>query len=86
MNCSPPRKVKFPMNSHALMLMAIPALVALAGGVLAAVWAPSHQTRIYLVTEELLMEAHEVEEKPFFTLVLFAGFLVFWAIQLFGPG
>ena len=41
---------------------------------------------LYLVTEELLMEAHEVEEKPFFTLVLFAGFLVFWAIQLFGQG
>ncbi len=41
---------------------------------------------LYLVTEELLMEAHEVEEKPFFSLVLFAGFLVFWAIQLFGQG
>ena len=41
---------------------------------------------LYLVTEELLMEAHAVEEKPFYTLVLFAGFLVFWAIQLFGQG
>lgn len=39
---------------------------------------------LYLVTEELLMEAHEVEEKPYYTLVLFAGFLVFWCIQLLG--
>jgi ZIP family zinc transporter len=39
---------------------------------------------LYLVTEELLMEAHTVEEKPFSTLVLFAGFLAFWTIQLLG--
>jgi ZIP family zinc transporter len=39
---------------------------------------------LYLVTEELLMEAHEVEEEPISTLVLFAGFLAFWSIQLIG--
>jgi len=39
---------------------------------------------LYLVTEELLIEAHEVPERPSSTLVLFAGFLVFWAIQLAG--
>lgn len=39
---------------------------------------------LYLVTEELLMEAHEVEEKPISTLVLFGGFLAFWSIQLLG--
>lgn len=41
---------------------------------------------LYLVTEELLMEAHEVEEKekPISTLVLFAGFLAFWSVQLIG--
>lgn len=39
---------------------------------------------LYLVTEELLMEAHETPEKPISTLVLFAGFLVFWGIQLLG--
>lgn len=39
---------------------------------------------LYLVTEELLMEAHEVDEKPISTLVLFAGFLAFWSIQLLG--
>lgn len=39
---------------------------------------------LYLVTEELLVEAHEVEEKPISTLVLFGGFLAFWSIQLLG--
>jgi ZIP family zinc transporter len=39
---------------------------------------------LYLVTEELLMEAHTVEEKPISTLVLFGGFLAFWSIQLMG--
>ena len=39
---------------------------------------------LYLVTEELLMEAHEVEEKPISTLVMFSGFLAFWSIQLLG--
>jgi ZIP family zinc transporter len=39
---------------------------------------------LYLVTEELLMEAHTVEEKPVSTLVLFGGFLAFWSIQLMG--
>lgn len=38
---------------------------------------------LYLVTDELLIEAHVVEEKPSSTLWLFAGFLVFWSIQLF---
>ncbi|HEX5670772.1 MAG TPA: hypothetical protein VFX66_04485 [Sulfuricurvum sp.] len=38
---------------------------------------------LYLVTDELLIEAHTIEEKPSSTLWLFAGFLVFWSIQLF---
>lgn len=37
---------------------------------------------LYLVTDELLVEAHVVEEKPSSTLWLFAGFLIFWSIQL----
>ena len=43
---------------------------------------------LYLVTEELLMEAHEGDEPetPFSTLVLFAGFLAFWTVQLVGRG
>ncbi len=53
---------------------------ALIGGVLAF----SAAALLYLVTEELLMEAHEVEEPSISTLVLFSGFLVFWSIQLVG--
>ena len=37
-----------------------------------------------LGTEELLMKAHEIEEKPISTLVLIGGFLAFWSIQLVG--
>lgn len=51
---------------------------------IAAALAFSAAALLYLVTEELLIEAHEVEEKPVSTLVLFAGFLVFWSIQLIG--
>jgi ZIP family zinc transporter len=53
---------------------------AMIGGALAF----SAAALLYLVTEELLMEAHEVEEKPISTLVLFGGFLAFWSIQLLG--
>jgi ZIP family zinc transporter len=38
---------------------------------------------LYLVTEELLIEAHTVEEKPTSVLWLFSGFLLFWAFQLY---
>lgn len=51
---------------------------------IAAALAFSAAALLYLVTDELLVEAHEVEEKPISTLVLFAGFLAFWAIQLLG--
>lgn len=37
---------------------------------------------LYLVTEELLIEAHRYEEKPYSMLVLFSGFIVFWLISL----
>ncbi len=55
---------------------------AVIGGALAA----SAAALIYLVTEELLVEAHQGEEPetPWSTLVLFAGFLAFWAVQLAG--
>ena len=35
---------------------------------------------LYLVTEELLEEAHETEEARYAMLVLFGGFLSFWAV------
>lgn len=54
--------------------------------VIGAVLAFSAAALLYLVTEELLIEAHEheVEEQPISTLVLFSGFLVFWSIQILG--
>lgn len=52
--------------------------------IIGAVLAFSAAALLYLVTEELLIEAHEVEEKPIATLVLFSGFLVFWSIQILG--
>jgi len=61
------------------ILLAGASTVAL-GGVLSF----SAAALLYLVTEELLMEAHEVPERPIATLVLFAGFLAFWCIELVG--
>ena len=37
---------------------------------------------LYLVTEELLIEAHQHEERSYSMLVLFAGFIGFWMISL----
>jgi zinc transporter, ZIP family len=59
-------------------------LAGASAAVLAGTLSFSAAALLYLVTEELLMEAHEVEEKPIATLVLFGGFLTFWAIQLIG--
>ena len=59
-------------------------LAGASAAVLAGTLSFSAAALLYLVTEELLMEAHEVEEKPIATLVLFGGFLTFWAIQLMG--
>ena len=57
-------------------------LAGVSHDVLGAVLAASAAALLYLVTEELLMEAHEVEQKNYAVLVLFAGFLTFWSIQL----
>ncbi|MDO9284756.1 MAG: hypothetical protein Q7U26_07645 [Aquabacterium sp.] len=59
-------------------------LAGASAAVLAGTLSFSAAALLYLVTEELLMEAHEVEEKPVATLVLFGGFLTFWVIQLMG--
>jgi zinc transporter, ZIP family len=59
-------------------------LAGASAAVLAGTLSFSAAALLYLVTEELLMEAHEVDEKPVATLVLFGGFLTFWAIQLMG--
>lgn len=70
-----------------VLLFALLGNVLLAGAshaVIGGTLAFSAAALLYLVTEELLMEAHEIEEKPISTLVLFGGFLVFWSIQLMG--
>ena len=38
---------------------------------------------VYLVTDELLIEAHTIEETPVSALWLFAGFLLFWGFELY---
>lgn len=70
-----------------VLVFAVLGSVLLSGAsaaVLAGTLSFSAAALLYLVTEELLMEAHQVEEKPVATLVLFGGFLTFWAIQLMG--
>jgi ZIP family zinc transporter len=37
---------------------------------------------LYLVTEELLVEAHEVPETPFTTAMFFAGFIILYVLEL----
>ncbi len=39
---------------------------------------------LFLVTEELLVEAHEVPETPFITALFFAGFLLFLVLGMLG--
>jgi ZIP family zinc transporter len=41
---------------------------------------------LYLVTEELLVEAHEAEDPAHNTLILFAGFIGFWSLRWVMPG
>jgi ZIP family zinc transporter len=52
------------------------------GGAIAIALAFSAAALIYLVTDELLIEAHEQEEKSYSMLVLFSGFVLFWGISL----
>lgn len=70
-----------------VLLFAVLGSVVLAGAshaTIGAVLAFSAAALLYLVTEELLMEAHEVPDTPGSTLVLFGGFLAFWVLQLWG--
>ena len=52
------------------------------GGAIPIALAFSAAALIYLVTDELLIEAHEQEEKSYSMLVLFSGFVGFWLISL----
>ena len=55
---------------------------ALTGGLLAAVLAFGVAALLYLVTEELLVEAHETEDTPFATATFFAGFLALLLLEM----
>ncbi|MEI6824590.1 MAG: hypothetical protein WCK54_03285 [Desulfuromonadales bacterium] len=59
-------------------------LVGASDSIIGAALSFSAAALLYLVTEELLMEAHTVQEEPISTLVLFAGFLTIWSIELMG--
>lgn len=59
-------------------------LAGVSTDIIATVLAASAAALLYLLTEELLIEAHEVEEKNYYTLILFAGLLAFWSVQMLG--
>ena len=54
----------------------------LTGGLLAAVLAFGVAALLYLVTEELLVEAHETEDTPLATATFFAGFLALLLLEM----
>jgi zinc transporter, ZIP family len=57
-------------------------LSGVSGAVLDAVLSFGMAAILYLVTEELLVEAHEVEETPFLTATFFAGFMVLPVVDM----
>jgi zinc transporter, ZIP family len=70
-----------------LLVGAVVAHILLKGaseGTVAVVLAFGAAALIYLVAEELLVEAIEAEESLFSTAMLFLGFLVLLALKLFG--
>jgi ZIP family zinc transporter len=57
-------------------------LSGLSGGALELVLSFGAAALLYLVTEELLVEAHEVPETPMTTAMFFLGFLVLFVIEI----
>ncbi len=55
---------------------------ALSGGALAGLLAFGVAALLYLVTEELLVEAHETEDTPLATATFFAGFLALLLLEM----
>ncbi|MEO7909342.1 MAG: transporter [Roseiflexaceae bacterium] len=70
------------------LLVAIGALVGvtllngLSGPALATVLSFGAAALLYLVTEELLVEAHEIPDTPLITAAFFVGFLVLFVIEM----
>lgn len=57
-------------------------LSAMPPGVISFALAVAAAALLFLVTEELLIAAHELPERSYSMLVLFAGFIGFWLISL----
>ena len=57
-------------------------LAGVSGVVLDAVMSFGVAALLYLVTEELLVEAHEVDETPLLTSMFFVGFIVLLMIEM----
>ena len=58
-------------------------LTVVSGAMLDAMLSFSMAAILYLVTEELLVEAHAVAETPLLTATFFAGFIVLPIIDMF---
>ena len=58
---------------------------ALSGPWLAGVFAFGLMALLYLVTEELLVEAHEVPDRPWISAMFFAGFLLLILLEELAP-
>ena len=63
-------------------IVGVTLLTGLAGAALEAVLSFGAAALLYLVTEELLVEAHEVPETPLITATFFLGFLVLFVIEM----
>ena len=57
-------------------------LAGVSGAVLDAVMSFGVAALLYLVTEELLTEAHEVNETPLLTSMFFVGFIALLMIEM----
>jgi ZIP family zinc transporter len=66
------------------VLIGLPA-ATLSGDWLAGLFAFGIMALLYLVTEELLVEAHEVPDRPWITGMFFAGFLILILIEELAP-
>ncbi len=82
----PPQAIATALGLGGLLVLSAVAgavvLGGLSGAPLAAVLGFGSAALLYLVTEELLVEAHEVPETPLTTAAFFAGFLALLVIEM----
>lgn len=82
----PPQAIATAVGFGALLVLSAVAgsavLSGLSGAPYAAVLGFGSAALLYLVTEELLVEAHEVPETPLTTAAFFAGFLALLVIEM----